>query len=550
MQVPEPYSQRPIQLAEALGQHADADVFNFRSTLLGLLRSCRAHRPLILLTCLLTLAITEVYLVVWPPVYAADVLLVAESDKDSSRDDFYQYWHMFRKSRLADEVQLFTAPTVLGTVVDRLGLKYDDIYHSFFSHAAYLWKSSIPGRAYTRLKDWVFPRKHGPYDPTPAQIDRAITVADFKDGVSLEPVADTSVGRLVVRGPSPRVAEMANAIAQAYLELRIERQRQEAEAAYNALAKEAANAKADVLAQEARMEQFDSDNNLILSMEKDKLDVTQSAVLQAAIVDLQAAIASGTQTLADINAQLAREQKTVVSARLMKASPVRESLADKVAQLELARRQTLIHYKPDAPEVKELDQQLAVMKQQLAVQPDDEVSQTTVMLSDGYEGLRRRKSQLESDLAGHHAALAVKQAELERLNATVGEIPHKMKVNHQMERERELLEKRYVILQEKLMEADVSRAMSSSAPSTIQVVERATPPDQPMWPKTKLLLAGAAALGLLAGVGLALLIDLLSDRVDRHRLAAGGPVYAILTSDSRFSTRLFPLPSSQKNDLS
>lgn len=552
-QVPEPYGNRSVQFAEALPPHPDSDTFDFRTTLMGLLESCRVHRLLILVTCLLTIAITAAYIVIWPPVFVADVTVVAESDKDTSRDDFYQYWHLFRKGRVANEVQLFTAPTVLVTVIDRLNLKYDDVYHSFFSHASYLWQQSWPGRNYRRLKEMVFPRKRGPYDPTPEQVDRGRTVVDFKSGVSLEPVSDTDVGKLVVRGPSPRVAEMANMITQVYLEQRLERQRAEADMAYNALAVETATAKAEVLAAESQTEQFDTENSLLLTMEKDKLDVTQWEVLQNGIADITAALAGETSTLAEINRQLAIEEKDVVSARLMKLSPIKESLTDKLSQLELARRQTLIHYRPDAPEVRDIDQQIEVVKQQMAREPSSQVAQTTVMRSDGYEGLRRRKAQLEADMAGQRAALVEKRIEFQRLTGVVNDIPRKMKVSRQMERERQLLEKRYVILQEKLMVAAVSRAMASSAPATIQIVEPAVAPDEPAWPKTKLLLGGATLLGLLAGVGLALLIDLVSDRVDRHRLAGGAgglQIYAILRADNRFAAQLFPLPDRHGRDVS
>ena len=446
----------------------------------------------------------------------------------------------------------FRSSTVLTQVINQLNLLYDDVYHSFFSYATHLWVESWPGKNWRRLKEWVFPRKRGPYDPTPEQVEFAKTLTEFKSGVGVDSVSDTDVGRLVVRGPSARVAEMANTVVQVYLKLRIDRQREEAETAYNALLAEVDKAKADLDAIEARIQKYNTDNHILLSMEKDKLDVTQWTVLRGAIADLQASIASNTDTLAQIEAQLAVEQKNVVSARLMKASSIHQTLNDKLAQLNLAEKQMLIHYRPDAPEVKELDQQIAVVKGQLAREPSEEVAQTTIMLSDGYEGLRKKKAQLEADLAGQRAALAAKQADEARLRASVSEIPRKMEVSHDLERERQMSEKRYVLLNDKLMEAGVSRAMAASAPATIKIVELAVAPDEPVWPRAKLLLAGAAAIGLLGGMGLALLVDLLSGRVDRYRLAseAGVQLYAILTPNNLFAAQFFPLLTNQTEDNS
>jgi uncharacterized protein involved in exopolysaccharide biosynthesis len=550
-QYPEPFGKRSIQLAEAYAPAPDADSFNFRRTLLGIRWSCRAHRLLIVLTCLLTIAITEAYIVIWPPIYIAEVIMVAESDKDQSKDEFYRYWHMFRKDRLSDEVQLFTAPTALKLVIERLGLGYDDVYHSFFSYAGHLWQESWVGKNYRRMKELIWPRKRGKYDPTPQEVELGRTLTEFKTGVGVEAVSDTNVGRLVVRGPSSRVAEVANAVTDVYLEQRIERHRHEAQVAYDALLPEVELARAAVRAQEAKIAGFNAENNILLSMEKDKLDVTRLSVVQTGIADIQTSMASATETLATINSQLAVEPKDVVMSRLTTLNTVRQTLKDKAAQLTLARKQMLIHYKPDAPEVTELERQLAVVNEQLARQPADEVSQTTTVLSDAYESLRRKKTQLESDLAGQRAALTTKLAENERITAAVIQIPEKMKATYQMERERQMLEKRYVVLQEKLTEADITRTMAGSAPATITIIERATPPDEPVWPRSKLLLAAAAAIGAMAGVGLALLLDLLSGRVDRYRLAsgeAGVQLYAILSPDKLFAAQFFPLLSGAAKD--
>jgi uncharacterized protein involved in exopolysaccharide biosynthesis len=552
-QLPDPYARRPIQLTEAFAPHPEADSFDFRRTLMGIQRSWRNHRLLIALTCVLTIAITEAYMIIWPPVYVADVMLIAESDKDQSKDDFYSYWHMFRKDRLADEVQLFTAPTVLTEVIHRLNLKYDDVYHSFFSYATHLWQISWPGRAWHGLKEWVWPRRHGPYDPTPEQVEFARTLTEFKTGVAVDAVADTDVGRLVVRGPSARVAEMANTIAQVYLTLRLDRQRDEAEKAYQALLVEVDKARTELRTVEARVQKYYSDNDIFLNMDGDKLDVGQLSALRGTIADLKAAIAANTDTLAQVNTLLAGEQREVVSSRLSEPTSIHTTLTDKLAELTLAEKQMQIHYKPDAPEVTELQRQMAVVKDQLARQPGEHVAQTTTLLNSVYESLRGRKAQLEEDLAGQNAALAAKQKEEARLDALVVEIPRKMVVSHDLERETQIAEKRFVLLNDKLTEADVSRAMALSAPTTIKIVEPAVAPDEPVWPITKLLLAAAAGVGLLAGLGLALLIDLLSGRVDRYRLEsgeAGVPLYAILTPTNLFAAQLFPSLTGPAEDKS
>jgi uncharacterized protein involved in exopolysaccharide biosynthesis len=520
----------------------EAPIFEFHRSWLGIKQACVGHKLLIVATSLFTVVIVAAYIILWPPTYSAQVQLVAESDKDMAREGFYQTWAVFRKDALSDEVQLFTSAPVLGQVVRRLGLTYDDVYHPFLSHAVYLWTQSPPGRLYRKVKDWIWPKKHGPYDPTPEQVDRARTLADFKSGVQLEAISGTNVGNLVVRGPSPRVAEMANSIVRVYFDQRRRRHVQEANDAYQALDDELRKASDELRRLEERMAAYYADNQLLLTFEKDKLDVTQWTALKASIVDLKSAIASQENSLREIEAQIAHEEKLVVSARVTAPNPIAQSLTDKLTQLRVSLRQTLMHFRPDAPEVRDLQRQIEILGDQIARLPATTVQQRTTVVNDTYENLRRRKAALDAELAGEKAALRVKQDAADAAQATLTGIPEKMKVTHQLDREHQALEKKYSVLQEKLMIAAVSRATAASAPTSIRVVEPAEPPNDAAWPRTKLLFGLAIVVGSVAGVVLALLIDLVHGRVTRYALVGPGralPIYAIVGRDRGLAAELF-----------
>jgi capsular polysaccharide biosynthesis protein len=96
------------------------------------------------------------------------------------------------------------------------------------------------------------------------------------------------------------------------------------------------------------------------------------------------------------------------------------------------------------------------------------------------------------------------------------------------------------------MMAAVSRATARSAPSSISVIADATPPSKASWPNAKLLVLLAIVAGSIAGIVLALIIDLLFGRVHRYRLRdIGGdlPVYAMLRRDAAYAAELFALPT-------
>jgi uncharacterized protein involved in exopolysaccharide biosynthesis len=533
---------RALERIEAFPHYPEADSFDFRKSWEVLKHACRGHRLLIALTCILTVSIVGLYIKIWPPIFSAEVELAAEADKDTSREGFYQTWSIFRKENTSDEMELFTAGPILEEVVVTLGLTYDDVYHPFLSHAGYLWKKSWPGRMYRTAKDWLFPPQRGPYDPTPEQIEVARTVHDFKSGVKLAAIGETNVGKLVVRGPSPRVAEIANTMVQAYFDQRRNWHVQEADNSYRALQAELEIARKELADVEERMLRYHSENHLVLTFEKDKADITQRAALRIAIVDLQASMEAQEKSLAEVEADLAREEKEVVNTRTVAVNPVTDTLREKLSQLQLSRKQALIHFQPDAPEIKELDRQAANVNAQLAAVPSNTVRQTTVGLSNVYEALRARKAQLEADLAGQRAALAVKQEAAAKYKAEADTLPEKMKVVHDLDREHTALEKKYTALNDKLMMAVVSKATARSAPPPIRVIASANSPGEPDWPMSKLLLLLAAVTGLVTGVLLAMLWDFLYSRVNRDRLARAEPLYALVGQDRGFVDRLFPPP--------
>jgi uncharacterized protein involved in exopolysaccharide biosynthesis len=540
-----------VALLEAVPHFPEADSFDFRKSWMGVRHACGAHKLLILTTCVLTVGLVFAYIRIFPPIFVGQVELVGQSPKDHEREAFYDSWSVFRNDELADEVHMLTAPPILEEVIARLHLTDKDVHHTFFSYVGYLWTTSWVGRNYRALKNWVFPPVPGPFDPTPEQIDAARTLYDFKSGVQFERVMETDLGSLVVSGPSPRVGQIANAIVQVYFEDRQKRHVAEAQAAYDSLHDELMKTQEEVNQLEDRMRQYYSKNDLLLVFEKDKIDIGQAQALKVAIGDLTSGIAASTEILGDIEHDLDREAKEVVATRVTVVNPARDGLRDKVMALQIQRKLTMMNYRPDSPEVSDIDRQTAIISEQLKQTPQTVVQQTTTALSSHYEELRGKAAAVRAQLAGQRADLAAKRIVYDNLVAELRTIPEKMQMVHDMDREHNALEKKLEVIRDKMMIAAVSRATARTAYSSIQVVTPASAPGEAAWPKTKLLLLIAAVVGLVAGVMLVLLIDLFFGRVHRFRLASAGrdlPIYAIVQRDAASARTLFALPSMNNPD--
>lgn len=529
--------------AEAIPHRPEADSFDFKKSLELIIQAIVCHKLLIAVTMVLSVSLVIMYVVIFPANFEANVVLIGDPENDFQRDEFYNYWAIFRKHPLPDEGELMTSGVVIGQVVDKLGLRYEDVYHTTLNHIGYLWTQSWIGKGYRAVKYWLFPRRTT-YALSPEETERAKTIVSFKDGVFLRVVPETNVGALVVRGPSPRVADIANTMIDLYMEYRRSRMLEEADTAYNALKAEADKAQQELSEFEISLEDHYQQNDMLLAFEKDKVQVGTWLELQASIVESEAQLAYFEETLREIDRQLATEEKEITSSRVYINNSARTTLRNQIVQLQIALEQTRLRFNEDAPEVVEIKRQISELTRLWDAEDELEQSQSTQLISETFQGLQSRRSVLLSDIEGLKANLKVRREADRNLGVRLSTLPGKIKRTNELEREHAALEKRYVGLSEKLMMADVSRATVKSAPSPIRVVDYAEYPEKPYWPKTKYLLLGAVIFGAGLGIFNALIIDFIFGRVSRYRLSIARTkhdIYAIVSRDADFLNRLYGL---------
>ncbi len=528
---------------EAVAHIPEADSFDFQRSLETVKQAVFYHKMLIAVTMVLTLAIVVVYMVAFPANYEAQVVLIADSDEDMDTEDFYRHWNIFRGDSLNDEGQMMISSLIVGKVVDELDLKYVDVYHSFMNHLGYLWVESLIGKAYRKVKSWIFPPDTR-FVLSPEELERGKTILSFKDGIALAAVPDTNVGALVARGPSPRIADIANTMVDLFLEERKNRMRAEADKAYKALKIEVDKALVKLDGIENELEEHYEENNMMMAFEKDKLQVTTWIQLKASIVEDEANLAHIVAKLEEVNRQLETQEKDTVSSRVLIKNSSRVTLRNQIVQLQIALEQARIRYNEGSPEIEEIQDQIAAIGALWSAEEESEEASATRLVNETYQSLQILKSSLMSDLKGVTATLRVKKESDRKIEERLKALPSKLHSTQKLEREHRLLENRYVGLSEKLTMAAVSMAAISSAPAALQVVDYAQYPEKPYWPKAKYLVLGALVFGALMGIAIAIVLDFIYGRVSRYRLSTGSTpadIYAILPRDRKYLAGLYKL---------
>lgn len=523
-------SQVTEPMKEVIPYQPEFDAIDWRTSMRRAKQAVVRHTLLIMTSCVVALVLLALYIKVFPPVYKANALIMAEGNDDVIRANYYENWNVFRKWDVKSEPELITSGRVARQVVDSLHLKFDDVYHTFFTHVGYLWTDSWVGKKYHRFKEWLFPPGPAAYKPTPEEIETARTVDSFKDGVSVEIVPDSTVAKVVVVAPSYRAAEIANKIVDVYLAERTKMLRAEADESYKSLHEEADRAAVDLAAADKVELDFESKNKVVLGFEKDRLQVANWAALETTIKDLKSTVASLEASLAVVEQQLQNEPREIVSGRTLQDSKVKGLLEAREMDLRNSLLQSSQKYAPDSPEVTDLKKLLSETQAMLDRQPDKvEVGEDRIV-NPVYTELRQKENNLRAQLASSRAALAAKQAPLAEYENRMALVPKLSETMLEQSRFRDGLEMRYKVLRQRMMQAEVSRAAIGSASPSVQVIDYASPPMKPIWPKNIILVPSALAVGLLVGFILAMLAEIFSSRVNRDRLVSHPeiPVYAVI----------------------
>lgn len=494
------------------------ETFDLKGALRFLWQACIHYWKLFLVCPLVCIFLIVVYIRVWPATFIAEVVFVSESADDSDRASFYSTWNTFRKDDLGTEVTLISSNQVVEPVIDELGLTYEQVYHPMMSHLVYLWGESWIGKTYRKVKYFFFPKKPSPYTLSEEEIERAKTIKDFKAGVSLEPIPQSFVGLMVVRGPSPEVATVANALADRFIEFRSQRFEEEARQAMESLEQARAEAYAELKLKEQEMKKFHLDNDLLISLEKDKVEISQYLEAKFMLEETKATIEGLAEKHRQLKEAFHAEPEERVAGRQIGKNPIVAALEAQISTLKTAIINARLRYEPDAPEVTDLVSQLQSMEARLLEEEDEHEISRAMATNSAKEDIRVSLTNIEAELASQRKMYEERTKSFEELEDRLRMLPNKILGLNTLERERAALEKKYYVLNERMEMAETSLSTIRSAPGALKIVDYASTPDKPVAPRTKLYLLAAGVLGLAVAFSLAIVIDLVIQPVTIERL--------------------------------
>ena len=340
-------------------------------------------------------------------------------------------------------------------------------------------------------------------------------------GETIEGVMGTNLVRIKFSHSDPELAQkISNTLAEVFIKNNFERSTAGSTKAEILLAKEIANLQTKVKTEQQDQFNYAKEHNLPLTTEASgNLEAARLATLSAQVLQ-----AENERKYLQAQLEAAKSEADPFSIPDVNASTRVEKLRDRISTLKERRDALLIVYTPEWPEIKKIDAQIKGLEAELGKAPAEIVTS----IQRKYEAAVSRENLLKRSYEKQKGTTTQQTRDQIDLIAITQELEtNKQALNTLLQRQREL----------QLGSSDRSNEVSIETPSRL--------PKTPVGPPRFRNILIAFILSLLAGIGLAFLLDFLDDTVtsiddvDRYIHL---PALALIPASRSDRVRLIGLP--------
>jgi capsular exopolysaccharide synthesis family protein len=315
----------------------------------------------------------------------------------------------------------------------------------------------------------------------------------FVSKVAIEPVADSRLVVIAVTHRDPKeAANWANALVEVYIEQTLASRLESSKKAYDWLQERLADTKKGMReAQEKLFKTYPPSQDVLVpdaggtavagSISKLNDDYVSA---QARRINIEAALKQF--------AEMRQSGQSLDTIPQVASDPVVAGLNAQIATFSVDLSRLKEKYKEGHPEVQKVNTQIA----QVQKAKDARAGQIAAGLQAEFSQLQKRESELQG-------AIDVQRAQAARGSQKATEI-------EVLKKEAQSAASLYDVLLQKVNESGIAQSIGANNAS---VVERASPPQAPIWPNKRKISGTGLLLGLFLGMALVLLRDFLSNTI-------------------------------------
>ena len=326
-----------------------------------------------------------------------------------------------------------------------------------------------------------------------------------KGRITTTPFKNTEILKVTVNAGTPEAAQKANElIVNGFLARLTELTRSEQRTTKEFIAERVAESKKELNEAENALQVYKAKNKIIDPSENAKIIADKVSMVDKVKAENRVALATAQASLSAINQQLGGEARTIADSTTIK------EYNKKLAELEMTKVSYLNKYTDRHPKMQELNDEITSTRAQL----QNEINKVAALQAPSdnvvHQGLIAGKFQNEAEIAvanGKEQALAEIENETNKAMTT---LPSVEQGYLRVARDANVAQEIYIMLAKRLEEAKVAEVMVSNE---VQVVDRATQPEDPVKPRKALTLALALLLGIMAGSGYVIANEMLNRKL-------------------------------------
>ncbi len=332
----------------------------------------------------------------------------------------------------------------------------------------------------------------------------------FLESVSVEPVRNTRLVEIQVEDPDPKLAaEIANALASAYVHQNLELKLGAARDALTWLTAQVQDLKSKVNESELTLQRYREQSGLVAVEEKQSLTAKKLAEFNSNYIEAKARRLEMEARLAELR-RASQQPELLESSPIVMNNPLIQRLKGQLVELEVQRSKLLKTFRDKHPEVVKVQSQIDEISQKIR----EEVGRLALSMESEYNALKARENAMVQ---------AVNQYRDEAQGLAKKEIQYGI-----LKREADSNQQLYDVLLKRLKETGLSQGLDSS---NVRIVETAVTPIRPVKPRKLLNLAVGIVLGLGTGLVLAFFVEYMDDTVrtpEHVEQVIGVPVFALI----------------------
>ena len=458
-----------------------------------IIRIFRKHIVIFILTVILVVAATFVYLMYTTPIYQSSTTLKVQPSSGSSIGDIFGAGLQTSRPQIATEIELIKSRRNLEEVIIRLNL----------------------------LEEY----KAGTENPDLININSVIN--SLNNMISVSSVRDTNIVRISVESINPKLAEnIANELADVYNEFLKSLSQNEFTVRREFIQSQIPVLERELAIAQDELKKFKEKNNLFVLETEAKTLLEFISFYDQQINSKELQKAEIEASIKVLNNLFENESYKIVSnSQAISSNQIIQQLRTKLVDLQ-------VEYAGLSSTMTSTDPKLINIRQQILQTEALIKEEIETLMFSGIESLNPNYSNLYMDLINEQTKLEIIKSSIESTQklaqvyqSRLRELPALEQIMIDIQRNIKVKESLYILMLEKLEEIKIAEA---GVLGTANVIDRAYTPNSPIKPNKKLTMAIGGVLGIFLGILLIFLIEMLDKKVkdeeEIKRITKGTPI--------------------------